>query len=99
MEKETNTKLFGIGEYIKTNFVRMIELIAIVTFVFATMQSNINTQGEVLKNVVEQQRVQSDIMRDLAIAIAELHIRVSHDEDDHDNMLERLNNHLDRGVD
>ncbi|MBT8449212.1 MAG: hypothetical protein KJO69_05955 [Gammaproteobacteria bacterium] len=91
--------LSGIADYIKTNFVRMIELIAIVTFVFATMQSNINTQGKVLENVVEQQRVQSAVIRDLAIAVAELHIRVSHDESDHGEILNRLNSHLDSGVD
>lgn len=71
-----------IGEYLKSNFVRLAEVIVVVTAVFVTMQHNVKVQGDVLERVVKQQEKQSEMSANLAIAIAELAVRVKDIEGD-----------------
>lgn len=85
--------------YLRENTIRIIELVFIVGVVTATMQSNISNQGEVLDKVANQLNQQSVVLSELAVTVAQLSVRVSHNEDDNTDVtrdLEKLSENCDK---
>lgn len=84
---------FGIGSYFKNNVGRIIELVIIVTAVFVSMQRNIETQGQILENVVQQQGQQTIMLRQLSITMAQMGIRLDHMEEDQREVIAEIKEH------
>lgn len=84
---------FGIGSYFKNNVGRIIELVIIVTAVFVSMQRNIETQGQILDTVVNQQSQQTIMLRQLSITMAQMGIRMDHIEQDQRDLIAEIKEH------
>lgn len=84
----------SVSGYLKNNALRIVELVFIVGLVAATMQSNLQRQGELLTVAVNQLQRQSEVLSELSIAVAQLSVRITNIEHDDREIVEDFKQHL-----
>ena len=60
----------GTVDYIKSNFIRFIELMFVIAALFVTQQMNIKSQGEVQERMLHENRVMATIVQELVVSVA-----------------------------
>lgn len=57
-------------DYIKSNFIRFVELMFVIAALFVTQQMNIKSQGEVQQRMLQENRIMATIVQELVVSVA-----------------------------
>ena len=80
-------------EYIRSNLGRMIEMVIVITVIFVNIQNTVDHQGKILDNITEQQKEQTEVLRQLTLTVTELAIHLNGAVEDINELEEDLESH------